>query len=78
MEVADFVSEFFKKPAALWHIIYDDEIVGEVHVCRGGEMIWWRVGWGIWSVSVRVWLSWGCWHECMHTLCVWKGDGFGV
>jgi hypothetical protein len=28
-EVADFVSEFFNCPAALWHLVYDDECVGE-------------------------------------------------
>ncbi len=30
LEVADFVSEFFKKPAALWHMVYDNVAVGEV------------------------------------------------
>ena len=29
LEVADFVSEFFHKPAALWHMVYDNEAVGE-------------------------------------------------
>ena len=29
LEVSDFVSEFFKKPAALWHMVYDNEAVGE-------------------------------------------------
>jgi len=32
LEVADFVSEFFKKPAALWHMVYDNQAVGEVGV----------------------------------------------
>jgi hypothetical protein len=49
MEVADFVSEFFCKPAALWHMIYDNETVGEV--C-GGFAWWVRVV--VFSVSVFV------------------------
>ena len=28
-EVSDFVSEFYKKPAALWHMVYDSEAIGE-------------------------------------------------
>ena len=29
LEVADFVSEFFNRPVALWHMVYDHEAVGE-------------------------------------------------
>ena len=46
LEVADFVSEFFKKPAALWHMVYHNESVGEVRErqslgtsCCGGASV---------------------------------------
>ena len=46
LEVADFVSEFFKKPAALWHMVYHNESVGEVRArqslrtsCSDGALV---------------------------------------